>query len=56
MGAALAAEDRRPYERAKARALAQLGEVEFEKAMQEGRAMSIEQAIAYALREDGLNG
>jgi tetratricopeptide (TPR) repeat protein len=49
MDAVLDREDRLPYDRAVASARAQLGEEAFEQAMQEGRAMSVEQAIHYAL-------
>ena len=49
IGAVLAAEDRRPYERAVEQARLLLSKDEFEKAWQEGRAMSMEQAIEYAL-------
>jgi predicted ATPase/class 3 adenylate cyclase/Tfp pilus assembly protein PilF len=41
-----------PYERAAAAARAQLGEDEFEKAWQEGQAMTLEQVIAYTLSEN----
>ena len=57
MSAVLEADDRMVYERGIALARAQLSEEAFEKARQEGRAMSIrgssgvEQAIAYALQE-----
>jgi predicted ATPase/class 3 adenylate cyclase len=49
MEAALAAEDRRPYERAIDEARARLGEEAFERAWQEGMRMSMEEAIGYAL-------
>jgi predicted ATPase/class 3 adenylate cyclase len=49
MDAMLAAEDRRPYERAIELARAQLGKEAFEAAWQEGLAMSMEEAIRYAL-------
>jgi hypothetical protein len=49
MDAMLAAEDRRPYERAIERAHAQLGEEAFQRAWQEGLAMSMEDVIEYAL-------
>jgi predicted ATPase/class 3 adenylate cyclase/Tfp pilus assembly protein PilF len=49
IGAVMAPEDLIPYERAVASAAAQSGEEEFEKAWQVGRAMSIEEAIAYAI-------
>ena len=52
MGAVLAAEDRRPYERGIAQARAGLREADFEQAMQEGRAMSMEEAFEYALEEN----
>ena len=51
MGAVLASEDRRPYDRGIDQARAQLGEEEFERARQKGRAMSMEEAIAYALQD-----
>jgi predicted ATPase/Tfp pilus assembly protein PilF/DNA-binding XRE family transcriptional regulator len=49
IGVVMEPDDRIPYDRAVASAHAQLGEVDFEKARQEGRAMSMEQAIDYAL-------
>jgi len=49
IGSVLEAENRRPYQAGVASARAQLGEAEFEKAMQQGRSMLMEQAIAYAL-------
>ena len=49
MDAILASEDRRPYERAIELARAQLGEEKFQEARQEGLAMSMEEAIDYAL-------
>src|SRR5207248_7060483 len=48
MDAMLAAEDRRPYERAIEQARVQLEEA-FERAWQEGLGMSMEEAIGYAL-------
>jgi predicted ATPase/class 3 adenylate cyclase len=51
IGAVMQAEDRIPYERGIASARSQLGEEAFEKAWAEGRAMTMEQAIAYALEE-----
>jgi hypothetical protein len=51
MGGVLDREDRLAYERAIASAWEQLNEDVFERAWQEGRAMSMEQAIEYALRE-----
>jgi len=39
------------YNRAITSACSQLGDVEFEKAWQEGRAMNMEQAIEYAFNE-----
>jgi hypothetical protein len=48
IGAVLDPEDRQPYEAAVASARAQLGEEAFQKARQEGRAMSMEAAIDYA--------
>lgn len=41
---------RMPYERARATAQTQLAEVEFQKAWQEGQAMTMDQAIDYALQ------
>jgi predicted ATPase/DNA-binding CsgD family transcriptional regulator len=49
MGAVLGREYRLPYERAVAAARSLLGEEAFESAWQQGRGMSMEQAIAYAL-------
>jgi hypothetical protein len=49
MGAVMQRDERLPYERAMASAHAVLGEEAFEKAWQEGRGMSMEQAIEYAL-------
>jgi tetratricopeptide (TPR) repeat protein len=49
IGAVLLGEDRIPYERGIASALSLLGAEAFEKAMQEGRAMSMEDAMDYAL-------
>ena len=51
IGAVLDIVVREPYERAVAAARAELGDEAFEKAWQEGRAMSMEQAIQYALHE-----
>jgi hypothetical protein len=51
IGSDMDADVRILYEQAIASARAPLGEDRFEKAMQEGRAMSLEQAIQYA-RED----
>lgn len=48
-GAVLEVEDRLPYERAVASASALLGAGDFERLRAEGRAMSMEQAIEYAL-------
>jgi hypothetical protein len=39
------------YEQGVASARAQLSEVEFEKARAEGRAMSMEEAVVYAMEE-----
>jgi len=52
LGAVLATEDRRPYERAIAQARAALGEEEFEQAWAQGRIMSMEEAIEYAVRNE----
>lgn len=49
MGAVLDRDDRLPYERAVASARYVLGEAAFEKAGQEGRGMSLEEAVNYAL-------
>jgi tetratricopeptide (TPR) repeat protein len=49
ISAVLDSEDRLPNERAVASARSQLSEEAFERAWQEGRGMSMEQAIAYAL-------
>ena len=51
VGAVLQPEDRIPYEQGVGSARAQLGEEEFERAWQEGRAMSMEEAVEYALGE-----
>jgi DNA-binding CsgD family transcriptional regulator len=44
-------DDRPPYEQGLESARAQLGDLAFERALQEGRDMSMEAAIAYALQE-----
>jgi predicted ATPase len=49
MDAMLASEDRRPYERAIEQARTQLGEEAFQAAWQEGFAMSMGEAVEYAL-------
>ncbi len=49
IGAVLDRSDRLPYERSLQQARSQLSEEEFDKAWQEGHAMSMEQAIQYAL-------
>lgn len=51
IGAPMWPAERVDYERNMAAARAQLDEEEFERAWQEGRSMTIEQAIAYALEE-----
>ena len=51
IGVVMEPDDRIPYDRAVASARAQLGVVAFEKAWQEGRAMTVEQAIEYALTQ-----
>ena len=51
-GVVLEVEDRVPHERALASALRLLGPEEFAQLQAEGRAMSMEQAIDYALQED----
>jgi len=56
ISAVLDPEDRMVYEQGVASARAKLGEAEFDKAWVEGRAMSLEQAIEYALQEDNSNG
>ena len=48
-GGVIEPDDRIPYDRAVASARSQMGEEAFERARQEGRAMSMEQAIAYVL-------
>jgi tetratricopeptide (TPR) repeat protein len=53
MGAGPQPGDRPEYERNVAAVRAQLGEAAFEAAQSEGRAMTAEQAIAYALNEAG---
>lgn len=50
IGTVLDREDRLPYEQAVASARSQLGEKGFQRAWQEGRGMSMEQAIVYALK------
>lgn len=52
ISAALDSGDRLPYERAITIAREQLGEEAFEAARRQGRAMSIEEGIAYALGGD----
>ena len=49
IGGAMEPSDRVAYSRAIASVRSQLGKAEFENAWQEGRAMSMGQAIAYAL-------
>jgi hypothetical protein len=49
ISASLDADDRALYEQGLEAARALLGEAGFARARQEGRAMSLEQAIAYAL-------
>ena len=49
IGAVMDPDDHMVYEQAVASARAQLSEEEFERARAEGRAMSMEQAIEYAL-------
>jgi tetratricopeptide (TPR) repeat protein len=49
IGAVLDADDRLPYERSVASVRAQLGEEAFKRAWEKGRAMSMEQVIAFAL-------
>jgi predicted ATPase/DNA-binding XRE family transcriptional regulator len=49
IGGVMEASDRIPYDRALASARSQLGDEDFETAWQEGQAMSLEQAIEYAL-------
>lgn len=56
MGAVMEPQDRMVYERAVASVRAQLSEEGFEKAWAEGRAMSMEQAIEYALEKTGVVG
>jgi hypothetical protein len=51
LGAVLDRSDRLPYERAVASARSLLGEEAFEKAWQEGRGMSMEEAVDYAVEE-----
>jgi predicted ATPase/class 3 adenylate cyclase len=52
LGVVLYREDRLPYEQSIQQARAQLGDEAFEHAWQEGRAMTMEQAIEYALGEN----
>jgi predicted ATPase/class 3 adenylate cyclase len=56
LGAVLNREDRLPYERAVASARSLLGEEAFERAWQEGRGMSMEEAIDYALERTISSG
>jgi tetratricopeptide (TPR) repeat protein len=51
IGAALDVDDRAVFEQGSAAARAQLGDEEFKEAWQEGRGMSVEETIAYALAE-----
>jgi predicted ATPase/DNA-binding CsgD family transcriptional regulator len=51
MGAVLGREHLLPYERAVAAARSLLGEEAFERAWQQGRGMSMEQAIVYAIQD-----
>jgi predicted ATPase/class 3 adenylate cyclase len=51
IGTVLDREDRVPYERAVELARSQLGDAEYERLRAEGRAMSPEQAVVYALEE-----
>ncbi|HUP27979.1 MAG TPA: tetratricopeptide repeat protein [Chloroflexia bacterium] len=51
IGAVLDRDNRMPYERAVASAHSTLGDEIFNRAWQEGRAMSMEQALEYALQE-----
>jgi len=51
MGAIL--EDRQDWDRAICSARESLGEAAFEEALEEGRAMSMEEAVEYALQEPG---
>jgi hypothetical protein len=51
IGFVLDRQDRIPYEQSVTQARAMLGEHEFELARQEGQAMSMEQAIEYALEQ-----
>ena len=44
---------RRIYEQATTAARTQLGEQQFEAARREGSAMSVQQAVAYAVEEEG---
>jgi hypothetical protein len=52
MGVVLERLEREPYERSVQQARPKLGRAAFESAWQEGHAMTLEQAIAYALEED----
>jgi hypothetical protein len=52
IGGVMEACDRIAYGRAIRAACGELGEVEFDRAWQEGRAMSREEAVAHALEED----
>jgi hypothetical protein len=51
MNVRLEADDRIPYEQGIASARAQLGDEAFEKALRDGRTMSMEEAIKYAMEE-----
>jgi hypothetical protein len=54
MGAVPEASERLPYEQSVAYARSDLGEERFDKAWDEGRAMSLEQAVEYALAPGGV--
>jgi hypothetical protein len=55
ISALLDTNDRLPYTRAIATARAQLGDAAFQRAWDAGRAMTPEQAIAYALESPTIN-
>ena len=54
IGDSMGPDDRLPYDCGIASARSQLGDETFEQVWQEGRAMSLEQAIAYALEQEAL--
>jgi non-specific serine/threonine protein kinase len=51
-GGVMESDDRIPYDRAVASARSKLGDKAFDQARQQGRAMSVESAIEYAMEEN----